>query len=56
MKFFAAVLVAGGVIVFGLFTYAVRGFDGGSMCLQGPWDVRVETQLGAREGQSDCGK
>ena len=56
MKFLTAILVAGGVTVFGLFTYAVRGFAGGSICLQGPGNVLVETQLGDRKEQSGCGE
>lgn len=56
MKFLVCVLVAGGVTVFGLFCYAVRPFEGGSICIKGPWDVRIETQLGDREGLSTCGE
>jgi len=39
------------IITFGLFCFTVRTFPGGGIRIEGPWDIRVEAQLGT-ESQS----
>ena len=54
IRFSVGVVATVSVILFGMFCYTVRAFPEGGLCIEGPWNIRVETQLGAREGVSLC--